>query len=271
MDINTDHRDDRVVKRRSYRTRHPYAAVVCDHSKAAGSVAGARGESPTTCDWIHTSRCGLKPSFARTQRPRSASRGSERISRILWRALCNWDLELPTEQPRKFAISRCSYPATSWSRKMRRYPFGNSDRARFNANRSTHPANRTSLLGNSLGAAPPSCSPAPGLSTETVHSDFLRKCISTVFTVTRYSQVERAASARNADNFRKTWRKASCVRSSASAVLRVIRRQSAYTRALCFWKRTPNASGSPACARRITSDSNTTGIADSLSTQRPLL
>src|SRR5437879_8097616 len=60
-----------------------------------------------------------------------------------------------------------------------------------------------------------------------------RSFIRTVFTATRYNHVEKAASPRNVPTLRKTWRKASWVRSSASATSLVISRHTEYTRFRC--------------------------------------
>src|SRR5713226_1527337 len=43
-----------------------------------------------------------------------------RRRRILILALCNCELDVPIEQPRKDAISLCSNPSTSWRRKTMR-------------------------------------------------------------------------------------------------------------------------------------------------------
>ena len=56
--------------------------------------------------------------------------------------------------------------------------------------------------------------------------DFLRSFISTTLTARRCSHVENADSPRNVAIFRKSWRNASCVRSSASAVFPTMRRHS---------------------------------------------
>src|SRR6266853_889229 len=59
-----------------------------------------------------------------------------------------------------------------------------------------------------------------------------RNFISTVFTATRYSQVEKAESPRNEPTLRNTCKKASCVKSSASAMSFVISKHTEYTRFL---------------------------------------
>src|SRR5580698_9078735 len=62
-----------------------------------------------------------------------------------------------------------------------------------------------------------------GSSRETIGGDLRRRSfISTVFTATRYNQVEKAESPRNELTLRNTCKKASCVRSSASAMSLVI-------------------------------------------------
>src|SRR5882724_4182699 len=53
-----------------------------------------------------------------------------RRSRNFIRALCNWDLLFPIEHPTKVAISLCSYPSTSCSTKIVRYPGGSASTAR---------------------------------------------------------------------------------------------------------------------------------------------
>src|SRR3984885_1083240 len=72
-----------------------------------------------------------------------------------------------------------------------------------------------------------------GSSRETIGGDFRRRSfISTVFTATRYNQVEKAESPRNELTLRNTCKKASCVRSSASAISFVISKHTEYTRFL---------------------------------------
>src|SRR6202140_1250951 len=92
--------------------------------------------------------------------------------------------------------------------------------------------------------------------------------MSTVFTAMRYSHVDSAESPRNVASLRKTCRNASCVRSSASAVLFVMRRHTEYTLALCAWNKDANASASPIWARftRSRSDSNRAMVAVSVVT-----
>ncbi len=72
-------------------------------------------------------------------------------------------------------------------------------------------------------------------------------------TASRCSQVENADSPRNVAILRKSWRNASCVRSSASAVLPTIRRHSEYTRRLCKRYNRSKAAASPCWASRIAS------------------
>src|SRR5215469_2825501 len=67
-------------------------------------------------------------------------------SRMRSFALCSCDFEFPTEQSSSSAISWCSYPSTSCSRKIVRYPSGSSLIARASAMRSTEPARRSSRL-----------------------------------------------------------------------------------------------------------------------------
>src|SRR5260370_17064168 len=52
-----------------------------------------------------------------------------RISRSFIRALCNCDLLFPIEHPTIPAISLCSKPSTSCSKKIVRYPGGNASTA----------------------------------------------------------------------------------------------------------------------------------------------
>src|SRR2546423_15227876 len=80
----------------------------------------------------------------------------------------------------------------------------------------------------------------------------------TVFTAMRYSQVDRAESPRNVASLRNTCRNASCVRSSASAVLFVMRRHTEYTFGLGAWNKEANATAWPHWERftRSRSDSN---------------
>src|ERR1700674_122496 len=75
----------------------------------------------------------------------------------------------------------------------------------------------------------------PRYTSESTGGDLRRNFISTVFTATRYSQVEKAEPPRNELRLRNAWMKASCVRSSASATSFVIRRHTEYTSLLCNW------------------------------------
>ena len=63
-------------------------------------------------------------------------------------------------------------------------------------------------------------------SNESVGRDFLR-AHQVTFTVMRCSQVENADSPRNVEILRKSWRNASCIKSSASAGLLTMRRHKA--------------------------------------------
>src|SRR4029077_13850058 len=99
-----------------------------------------------------------------------------RKSRNFIRALCNCDLLFPIEQPTIAAISLCSYPSTSCSTKIVRYPGGSRSTASCNRNRYTDPA--------SLGSSAPksflgvSSSPSVVSSSEPTGRPFFRKCIS---------------------------------------------------------------------------------------------
>src|SRR5579864_973647 len=152
-------------------------------------------------------------------------------SRNFIRALCSCDLLFPIEQPIIVAISLCSYPSTSCSTKIVRYPGGNRSTAFCNLSRSTDPDNTGSSAPKSfLGV---SSSPSVVSSSDTTGKPFFRKCISTTLTAMRCNHVENADSPRNVPILRNSCRNASCVRSSASAVFAVMRRHSEYTRLLC--------------------------------------
>ena len=92
-------------------------------------------------------------------------------------------------------------------------------------------------------------------SSGTTESPFFRSRIRTTFTAIRCSQVEKADSPRKVPIFRNNCRKASWLRSSASAVLAVMRKHNEYTRRLCRLYRTSKASASPCLARSIASAS----------------
>ena len=87
--------------------------------------------------------------------------------------------------------------------KIVRQPSGSSSRARRRAMRSTTPERSGSVLPKSRCSEGDSA--AHGSSRDTVGGDLRRRSfISTVFTATRYSQVENAASPRNEPTVRKT-------------------------------------------------------------------
>ena len=106
---------------------------------------------------------------------------------------------------------------------------------------------------------PSSCCGSIISSSETSESPFLRRCISTTFTLNRCSHVEKADSPRKVPILRKSCKKASWARSSASAVLPTIRRQSEYTRRLCSAYSASNDAASPALARSMASASVSPG------------
>src|ERR1700675_1511865 len=131
--------------------------------------------------------------------------------------------------------SECAvpYPSTLCRWNICRHPLGNSSTARRNEIRPIAPRRLRSYFpisrlrdGESLDT---------GSSSESTGGDLRRNFISTVFTATRYSQVEKADPPRNELRWRNTWMKASCVRSSASATSFVIRRHTEYTSLLSNW------------------------------------
>ena len=84
-------------------------------------------------------------------------------SRSFMRALCNCDLLLPMEHPTMVAISLCSYPSTSCSTKILRYPGGSASTARCSRSRSMDPDKTGSCAPSSfLGVSSsfPACRPA---------------------------------------------------------------------------------------------------------------
>src|SRR5207244_12219005 len=176
-----------------------------------------------------------------------------RSSRNFIRALCNCDLLLPIEQPTIPAISLCSYPSTSCSTKTIRYPGGRFSIALCNCNLSTEPSSVASCAPGSFFGDSSSVSIVSSKGTKA--RPFFRRRMRTTFTAIRCDQVENADSPRKVPIFRNKCRKASLDRSSASAVLAVIRRHSEYTRRLCRLYRISNASASPCLARSIASAS----------------
>ena len=146
---------------------------------------------------------------------------SRRRSRL--RALCNCDLEQPVEQPKSLAISLCSYPITSYIKKICLQPDGNLLTARLRLNRSIASSSEVSPERSTSGFS--SFELYLFLSSPRFSVDFfVRRCINTMFTVTRCSQVENLDSPRKVPIFRKRWMKVCCVKSSASAVFLTMRR-----------------------------------------------
>src|ERR1035441_744131 len=135
---------------------------------------------------------------------------------------------------------------------MRRYPGGRLSMERSRLTRSMTPIRALSRAPMSF-LGPSSLCGSKVSSSETSGSPFLRKCISTTFTARRCSQVENADSPRKVAILRNNCRKASCVRSSASAVLPTMRRHSEYTRRLCRPYKASKHSESPCLARSIAS------------------
>ena len=155
-----------------------------------------------------------------------------RRSRNFIRALCNCDLLLPMEHPTMLGNLIVLVSLYIVQQKNLRYPGGNVSTARCNCKRSIEPA--------SLGSRHPQFFAGSflfgfhaSLPAEPTARPFLRNCISTTFTAMRCSQVEKADSPRKVPILRNNWRKASWVRSSAAAVLAVMRKHKEYTRRLC--------------------------------------
>jgi hypothetical protein len=85
-----------------------------------------------------------------------------------------------------------------------------------------------------LGRLSPS-EPGRSKSSNTISAGFLRRrCIKTIFTVSRCNQVEKPDSPRNVPIFRNTCKNVCCVKSSASAEFLVMRKHTLYTRLLYF-------------------------------------
>src|ERR1700691_5584346 len=128
--------------------------------------------------------------------------------------------------------------------------------ARRNAIRSIAPESRRSVL--PISSRRDGDSDETGPSRDTGGVLRRRIFISTVLTAIRYNQVEKAESHRKEPTLRNTCKKASCVRSSASAISFVISRHTEYTRFLWSWKSVAKASSSPRCARctRLRSESS---------------
>src|ERR1035438_7518292 len=114
---------------------------------------------------------------------------------------------------------------------MMRYPGGRLSMARRRLTRSMAPTSALSRVPMSF-LGPSSFCGSKVSSSETSGSPFLRRRMSTTFTARRCSQVEKADSPPKGAILRNNCRKASWVRSSASAVLPTMRRHSEYTRRL---------------------------------------
>src|SRR6266853_1716959 len=134
------------------------------------------------------------------------------------------------------------------------YPGGRLSIARSRFTRSMDPASTLSLAPISF-FGPSSCCSSSASSSDISGRPFFLRCISTTFTASRCSQVENADSPLNVAIFLYSCRNASCVRSSASSVLPVMRRHSEYTRRLCSPYRPSKDSASPLLARSIASAS----------------
>src|SRR5262249_1992983 len=94
-----------------------------------------------------------------------------------------------------------------------------------------HSAAESQVRRSNIFPGPPVSSSGSVVSSrDAAGSDFVRKRIRTTLTVMRCSQVEKADSPRKVPILRKSCRKASCMRSSASDGLLTIRRHRAYTR-----------------------------------------
>ena len=93
--------------------------------------------------------------------------------------------------------------------------------------RSTAPLNLKSGAPTSFLGPPDSSSGSVVSSKDATGSDFLRKRIKTTLTVIRCNQVENADSPRKVPILRKSCRKASCIKSSASDGLLTMRRHKA--------------------------------------------
>ena len=85
--------------------------------------------------------------------------------------------------------------------------------------------------------------------------DFFRNFIRTTLTAKPVQPSQNADSPRNVAILRKSCRNASCVKSSASAVLPTILKHSEYTRRLCNRYNRSKAAASPCWASRIASGS----------------
>src|SRR5436190_8988770 len=145
-------------------------------------------------------------------------------SRSSFRARWSWAFDVPVATPVSSAISSCLYPSTSCSTNTACAPGGSVARARSRSKPAAGPSER---------AGGPGRSKAVRSSVVTIRATRRRRdrrSDKATFTVSGWSQEEKALSPRNDPSFCQARTKTSWASSSARSAVPAIRKQSAYTR-----------------------------------------